>query len=228
MKKHRLKKIIILAILLMPFSLHAAEGWAVLESGKTFSVQGGCSNETVKIAIFNKGEDKNPIDSYDAKCENGEFYFSSDLFKKDIRTGNYLISIDGQMNLNPVSIKNADNKQATKKIENNEKKQESPDVKFLSAFVVFQQSILDMRTWLAETKYPSWVKSGVDGALDGIDGLAGKISDMLFSADSPQESTIDLEQEAGGSEQEEESLTQEDVVQDVAEEPTKTDNGQIQ
>lgn len=191
MKNTKLKNIIILAILAVPFPICAAEGWAVMESGKMFSVQGGCLNDTVKIAIFNKVEDKNPIDSYDAKCENGEFYFSSDLFKKEISTGNYFISVDGQMNLNPVSIKNADNKQTAKKIENNEKKQESSDVKFLGAFAVFQQSILDMRTWLAETKYPSWVKTGIDGTLDGIDKLSGKISDMLFSADSPQGETAD-------------------------------------
>lgn len=48
-----------------------------------------------------------------------------------------------------------------------------------------------MRTWLAETKYPSWVKTGIDGTLDGIDKLSGKISDMLFSADSPQGETAD-------------------------------------
>lgn len=64
-----------------------------------------------------------------------------------------------------------------------EEKAVDPDTKFLDAFVAFQQSLLDMRTWLVETKYPAIVKKSMDSALDGIDLVAGKISESLWSAE---------------------------------------------
>lgn len=66
-----------------------------------------------------------------------------------------------------------------------EKETADPDTKFLDAFVAFQQSLLDMRIWLAETKYPAFIKKGIDSALDGIDLVAGKISESLWSSDNP-------------------------------------------
>lgn len=176
--------------LLYAFSVSAAGSWAVMESGETFIIQGDCSSSLVKIDLFGKAEGKNPLYSGEVGCGEGKFYFSSDSFKEDIKAGNYIISVDGEKSWNTVSIKSEDvGSDKKKEISRKQEKKENPDIKFLSAFAIFQQSILDMRTWLAETKYPSWVKTGIDGTLDGIDKLAGKISCMLFSADTPQNET---------------------------------------
>lgn len=170
------------------------------------SLSGVCEND-VMVQLFADESMEKSAYSAGIKCENGNYEFSDDLSIWNIPEGNYAVVIDGNKN----NVQNIDVKYEKKVLSEaqtteqpvetgtekddaeqaGQETQESADIKFLGAFAVFQQSILDMRTWLADTEYPSWVKTGIDGALDGVDKLAGTISDMLFSADSPQDETVD-------------------------------------
>ena len=58
-----------------------------------------------------------------------------------------------------------------------------PDTKFLGSFVTLQQSILDMRTWLAQSSYPTIIKTGLGIALDGVDQAVGKVSELVLLAE---------------------------------------------
>lgn len=172
------------------------------------SLAGKCE-KNITVQLFEDESLEKSAYSAGVKCENGKYEFSDDLSIWNIPEGNYALVINGdRANIQDIEVKyekkvlsdaQKTEQSAEKGIQKDDvgpteqETQESADVKFLGAFAVFQQSILDMRTWLAETKYPSWAKSGIDGALDGIDKLAGKISDMLFSADSQQSETAQAE-----------------------------------
>ncbi len=175
----------------------AQTSWALNQEGSMVNIQGECNEKQTKIELFKNGESKDSLKTIIADCEDGKFFLSKDFSESEIPTGNYIVAVGGEKSQNLVSIVKKGGIKSKNfldnEVENKTQEKESAELRFLDAFAVFQQSILDMRTWLAETKYPSWAKSGIDGALDGIDKLVGKISDMLFSADSQQSETAQAE-----------------------------------
>jgi len=75
-----------------------------------------------------------------------------------------------------------------------------PETKFLNALVLFQQSTLDMRTWLAETSYPFIIKKGLNSTLDGIDIVSGKITDLLWATSNTEKIDVKTENNTVSSE----------------------------
>jgi len=188
-------KIIIISafsILILP-ALASAKGnlSVVRESGSEVSMEGECS-EKVKIELFKKADDSESAFAKDVSCQNGKFYFSENLSQKNVTEGSYVVAVDGEKSLNMVAVREgfdtANKNSKTAQIENIE----TADTKFLGAFVALQQSILDMQTWLAETAYPQVVKDSLGLALDGLQLATGKITELLWSTDS-DDNSIDIE-----------------------------------
>lgn len=205
MKNKKIKNISLVFLFSFVFAGIASAEEASFDKNK-LSLAGKCE-KNITVQLFEDESLEKSAYSAGVKCENGEYEFSDDLSIWNIPEGNYALVIDGdKINVQNIDVKYEkkvlpDVQKTEQPVEKGTEKdnvdpaeqetQESADVKFLGAFAVFQQSILDMRTWLAQTKYPSWAKSGIDGALDGIDKLAGEISDLLFSADNPQSETTE-------------------------------------
>ncbi len=250
-KKFFVKLIFIASI---PFSANAFDG---ISFEKNILKASGSCDSNIVLQLFADESLEKSIYSAGVVCKDEKYYFSDDLSKWNVPEGEYAIVIDGEKtNVQSIEIKyekqllsnatvNQTNKQEEKKNKQSEVKQKekSADVKFLEAFASFQQSILDMHSWLSKTEYPSWIKEGIDFTLNGIDELVVKISETLFSADSSQNETSDIEQETNDTEQETGDVGQEmenvqqekgDTGQNVgnmgqnADETQQADNEQIQ
>jgi len=198
MKKIIMKKIILSAavLLLAPMAALGAGSWATREEGSQFFIEGDCS-ASVKIEFFAKKEDSVPAFAENLDCAQGRFSFSSDLSRKKLAMGNYLLAVDGQKSHQSVSVKNDKaGAETTPAVRQAQTAEADPDTKFLKALGNFEQSILDMKEWIAQTKYSGLVKNGVDSTLDGIMALSGKIADLLWSADSGSESVPEKQPEA--------------------------------
>jgi hypothetical protein len=202
-----MKKIIIAALLfLMPCGVFAQSNWEFKQEGSAISFQGDCAGNQAKIEFFSNEKDKNPAKTIDTDCTNGKFFHAADFSKSDLPEGNYIIAIDGEKSQNVVSVMKSEN--ITKKNLNNMQSQpqvESPEIKFLNAFVSVQQSILDMRSWLVQTNYPDLVKKALGGALDGVDFAIGKVSELVLSAESGNTTAKDDTADTAKTEQAEEA-----------------------
>jgi hypothetical protein len=195
-----MKKIFILAVLglLVPVFVFAKTSFSVLDNENTLSLQGKCMGDQVRVDLF-AGKDAEPIYTSGAPCQDGNFTFSDDLTKwEGIPNGDYTLAVDNdksntpgvrikrvvEQRVDPVPAPAAPAPEATLSTGTPASQPDSPEVKFLNAFVALQQSILDMREWLTATTYPIFLKSGLAMALDGIETAANTVSDLIVAHDS--------------------------------------------
>ncbi|MEI6649803.1 MAG: hypothetical protein WCL23_00015 [Candidatus Moraniibacteriota bacterium] len=190
------RDIIIIGIVLsLPFKAEAA--YVTRTSENTIAVSGDClpAKGDVLIHLVEEQDQSKGVYTAGTACRGDKFMFSDDLSQWHIADGRYMVLVNGEKTGKIVTTKAStpaiqdgavapSSNVATETAANPAIIPESPDTKFLDAFVALQQSLADMRTWLADSKYPDPVKSGLDAAIDGIDKLAGKMSDILFAADS--------------------------------------------
>ena len=181
------KAVLIAIAIAFPLGVSASNTWNITESTNTLSIEGSCPSQEVNITLYQSGKNE-PVYSSGAHCVDGRFAFSDNLLQwKSLENGTYELAVDGDKGKKqrvvidrpsdtaPVSVTPVPDAVVETK----------PDsITFLDAFVALQQSLTDMRSRLAESDYPDIVKAGLDAAIDGIDTLAGKMSDILFAADS--------------------------------------------
>lgn len=216
-----MKKIITVLFLgVLPFTALAEGSWATKEEGGYFFIEGGCTGKKVKIEFFSREENREPNLKFDIPCERGHFFSRENLQKKKLPVGNYILAVDGEKTQTLVSV----TEEKSRESENNAERMleqsagaASADSMFLNALVDFQQSVLDMQTWLSETKYSGIIKDSLGSILDGIQILSAKISDLLWSADNPE--NISEEEPVVP----EVSVKKESAVKDSAEESAITD-----
>ena len=189
------KKIIILiaSLAFLPFGVLAKDNWELQGNKNVLSLAGECSVQEIRVDPFLENSEK-PIYTSVATCQEGKFDFRDDLLQwKSLPDGEYSLVVNGdQKNTRKVSIKRPEESVAVAAAAANAdlsaaETPDDPDTKFLNAFVAFQQALLDMRTWLSETKYPTLVKTSLDALIDGVDGAAGKIAELMWSAENPEE-----------------------------------------
>lgn len=173
--------LILILILILPNFVFASGSWALMQNGSSVSLQGECDNTQVKIELFGKTDDNKPVYVKEVECVNGKFSFSKDFLQTDLPQGNYIVAVDDEKSQNVVALTKQKNNVSEKKVAANNmvSKTEDPETNFLAAFVSLQQSILDMRTWLAQTKYPDLFKKTVVVALNGVDLAVGKVSNLI-------------------------------------------------
>lgn len=198
-----MKKIIIItALLLFPFGVFAKENWKLNERKNVLSIEGECQKKaSIKIELYSVGKGE-PVYSSGAVCGDGKFEFSDNLLQwKNLTDGDYEVVVDGDVkNIENIKIERPvqesvshENIQIENANVNAVKKEEvkSPEIKFLGAFITLQQTILDMRNWLAETKYPSFVKTSIGIALSGVDLAVGRVSELVLSTESLNVEQVD-------------------------------------
>lgn len=194
-KSNNMKKIIIIALFFFPLGVFAKGNWELRENKNTLTLVGACSGREARVDLF-RGNDKNPIYTSGALCQDGKFEFSDNLLRwKSLPDGDYTVVVDGdKKNTQNVSLKRPAEQisSVSSSITDGLATQapSDPETKFLGAFVGLQQAILDMRIWLMETKYPNVVKNSINMALDGLDIAVAKVSELVLSA----ESSGDLEE----------------------------------
>jgi len=184
----------------------ASENWKLEENKNTLSIAGDCLGKEVSVELYQVGKNQ-PIYNSGSLCREGKFEFSDNLLQwKSLEDGQYEVVIDGDRKNNKhVSIERvvenvvaeipevslqqptptqevvAQTSQAEAKAE-----PETPELKFLGAFVNMQQAILDMRQWLDQTNYPNLAKQTIGIALDGLDLAVGKLSGKVMSSENVQ------------------------------------------
>lgn len=221
----RISHILALCIAFIPASVLADTPWTVTEAVNILSIRGFCEDE-VGIALFSDAK-RDPVYTSAAHCVDGTFTFSDDLLVWDgIKDGSYRLSIGGERIQGTTVI--------VRRPEETPAEEISPDPSgtdvviveaddltdlqpgFLGAFVALQQSLADMRAHLADSGYSLTVRIGLDAAIDGIDLIAGKMSDMLFAADDGETVTNEPESVSVGSETEDEVADRADSSADSA------------
>jgi len=174
----------LLTLLSFPAIVFASEGWNFSQMDNILTLQGSCTGKNVTVALFRHEKDEKAVYTSETKCGNGTFLFSENFSLKNIPEGTYIVALNGEKSQSLFSFieKRKENEKNT--VITKQKKSEetdTPDTRFLSAFVALQQSLLDMRTWIDETTYPSFIKKSIGAVIDTIDGAVGKMTDLLFS-----------------------------------------------
>lgn len=221
----RTSYLLALGMAFIPMSVSAGTPWIVAESVNTLSVEGFCEDE-VGIALFSDGK-REPIYTSAAHCLDGTFAFSDDLLLWDgIEDGSYQLSIGGEkIKGTTVTVRRPEEMPVEEIISNPSGTTvvitESDDLmdlqpSFLGAFVALQQSLADMRIQLASSGYSLSVRIGLDTAIDAIDLIAGKMTDMLFVADAGKREMNEPEPALAGVETESEV----DDTADLSADPT--------
>ncbi len=192
-----MKKIIITIIFAsIPFGSLAAENVNFKESRNIISVSGACSAKEVKIELYQVGKDTLIYNS-GAICKDKKFEFTDNLLLwKSLGDGQYDFVIDGDRKNSkkiiierPIEVTTdtaSNSSVAAVQQKVSDQSEKSPELKFLGAFIVLQQSILDMRQWLSQTSYPKLVKQTIGLALDSLDVAVGKLSGMVMSSEGAQ------------------------------------------
>jgi hypothetical protein len=190
-----MKKIIFITILLLfPLGVFAKDSWQLLENKNKIVLTGTCSGGDVSFSLFSKDSGKEAYSS-GVHCENGKFNFTDNLLQwAGMTDGEYTLVVnDDKQNTRDVSLERPSQTDVAPAVDtsadssiseknSDDKATDNPETKFLGAFVTLQQSILDMRSWLVQTKYPAFVKSSLGGALDGIDFAVGKLSGYVLDS----------------------------------------------
>lgn len=186
-----MKKIIIItALLFLPLGVFAKDNWELKESKNTLYLEGACSGHEVRVDLF-QGNDSKPIYTSGAFCKDGKFEFFDNLLEwESLRDGEYALVVnDDKQNTKSVSLKRPVKEAVSPTANTGASSPDiesftSPKTRFFSAFVVFQQSILDMQVWLSETNYPTLAKESIGIALDGLDMTVSKFSDLVLDSES--------------------------------------------
>lgn len=198
-KKQIIRIFFAIIFFIVPMIASANGKWSALENKNTLKLQGACDGLQVKVELYSKNVQGDPIYTSNAVCKNGSFSFDDDLTRWNIENDNYSIVINGDKNdTKQISVKkdlpvvasiSSSNIQVQSEIKKDEapdasktdeKKSDTPEVKFLGAFVTLQQTTLDMRTWLKVSNYPSFAKASINLALDGVDLAVGKLSSLVM------------------------------------------------
>lgn len=187
-KKSTITIIFICGALLLPRVMLAGGSWALMQQGSQVSVQGECVGSEVKIEFFSQADDVTADKTASTDCEEGKFSYLVDFSTVDLTEGNYILAVDGEKSQSVVAVTkqkvgSSQNSVATKESPR-AKSEDTAEVKFLSAFVSVQQSVLDMQTWLTETSYPEFIKTSLGVALDGVNLAVGKLSELVLGAES--------------------------------------------
>lgn len=216
------KKIILSLIIAIFFpSISFAKGsWALMKEGSLVSLQGTCS-EQIKLELFANENDENSAYQANVKCENGSFYFSKDFAKTDLTEGTYLVAVDGEKSQDTVAITKKAEKQLKQKdseqTEISKQKEDSGEIKFLSAFVSLQQSILDMHKWLDSTSYSKILKKSIGAILDGLDLVAGKLSKAVLSGEISEDNQSPQADKKNNQEQKEDVVVSQVPAEEISE-----------
>ncbi|NTW26929.1 MAG: hypothetical protein HGA36_01250 [Candidatus Moranbacteria bacterium] len=219
-----MKKIIIVSIvLLLPLRAFASENWTLKENKNMLSLEGSCKGQGVKIELYPAGKGES-VYSANAACKDGKFQFSDNLLQwSNLSEGEYEVVLNEKVNevkkieiKRPVAVIDAVVELEAEKVIEEEVK--SPEIQFLGAFVTLQKTILDMRNWLAQTQYPSFMKISLNFALDGVDLAVGKVSNLVLSGENSKKESIEsLESIAPVAEVSDLQMTEEKNVSEVVE-----------
>jgi hypothetical protein len=188
---------IALFLILFPSDAFASERWELRSGKNTLAVIGTCSEKEVRFDLYQKGNDE-PIYTSGALCIDGAFEFSDNLLQwETLGDGSYELVVDkerkkkvGILIERPVEVTPMDTVSAAIPTSVDGGAGASAP-RFLDAFVALQQSLADMRVRLAESEYPDIVKISLDAAIDGIDKISGKMTDILFASESGASEIID-------------------------------------
>lgn len=164
----------------LPLFTLAKKNWTLTEQEDGFFVQGECSGSGVSIDLFAKAEDSDPLYVFETQCENDEFYFSSNTLKNNIPEGDYIVAVNGEKNWNLVSMEKDVNSGSNS----------NPDVIFLVALAGLQQSLLDMQIGVSQTTYSSETRSSLEATLGGMQSMASKVAETLWSVDNPNTNPV--------------------------------------
>lgn len=202
--------IIIGIVFVLPFRAEAA--YFTRTEDNRIEVSGDCRSNGVDVLI-RLSEARNAsktVYTAGSSCANGKFLFSDDLTKWHFPDGRYVVTVNGEKTGKAVE-KKSDAVEVRDDAEPSETKRQDasssdvpgvervsePKVNFLEAFATLQQSLADMRLWLADSEYPEPMKVGLDAAIDGVDLAAGKIADLLFASESAHAATTDGSETTG-------------------------------
>ncbi|NTW15725.1 MAG: hypothetical protein HGA38_05180 [Candidatus Moranbacteria bacterium] len=212
-----MKKIIIISVLICsPHLVFASGSWTLKEGTNVMHIAGDCSGKEVRFNLYRKGSD-DPIYTSGAFCNEGRFDFTDNLLQwESLDDGKYELIVNSDRSRSgnvfiqrPVVAQSVESSTAKDSV--------VPDQTFLGALVALQQSLLDMRSRLADSDYPDAVKMGLDKAIDGVDALAGKMTDLLFASESGTGGTTD-----------DPTVTPEEDVADIAADQKETVAGSAQ
>lgn len=186
-----LSRLVVGLCLCIPFSVLAAP-FSVHMDGNVFSLAGECEGSDVLVQLRHEENGEMTYTSH-AECLDERFAFTDDLGEWNIPDGRYELYLDGErvrrtIERVPVAVKDVtmdeDTVAKTDTADSVETASIGETEGFLGAFVAFQQALTDMRSRLNESDYPDMVKMSLDIALDGIDTLAGTMTDRLFAEES--------------------------------------------
>ncbi|HWQ60490.1 MAG TPA: hypothetical protein VN420_05110 [Candidatus Fimivivens sp.] len=189
---------VFIAILLTPWAVSAKEGWRLVEGENRLVLKGACAGKEVGISLFSK---ETGVEAYSttAVCKDGSFEFTDYLPQwPGMKDGSYALVVNkDERNEKTVTVERtvpSDPVISTDTGKDDTVVLESPILRsesgFLDAFVALQQSLLDMRLRLAESEYPEIVKASLDAAIDGIDKIAGSMTDLLFASETGEDAAV--------------------------------------
>jgi len=196
MNNNKLKFFFALGLLAFsPVVVLANGNWALKENKNNLVITGDCSGQNVQIDLF-QNQKNEPVYTSGSVCKEGKFEFTDNLLQwETLKDGDYAVTVNGNKeNSKKVEIKRPveEKKVSTlavapavnSGVENlSSEKAVDADSVFLQAFVSLQKALLEMQEKLPETKYPAIVKSPIDLALNGLQKITGKITDLIWSAD---------------------------------------------
>jgi len=166
-------------------------------SQNEIGLEGDCSTKNITIALAETENPENVVYSGGARCNGNSFSFYDDLSKWDIENGEYALIVNGEKTnktikrqKNLFAVQTDFEESVVLGTENNPGESDyNSDARFLEAYASFQESLVDMQTWVGSTRYPVLVKSGIELAIDGIIAVSGRITDLVWSGENSVENS---------------------------------------
>lgn len=205
MKKGSKQILWLLTFWLLPSVVSADTSWRILESKNTLSLEGSCAGETVKVELYRMGDTEKPRYTSAARCVEERLVFSDNLLQWNLEEGGYRVVLDGVKNdarnivieypaIMPAAVPASEEVSAhtpavivpaaVEMTVTPEEAFEDAQANFGTHLVAMQDAFSVMQLRLAETKYPSFMKLGLEGALSGLGTLLENLNALFWQVES--------------------------------------------